>query len=94
MNLQETIADLEKQAAQYTQAANTLRGLLGQGGGQSRASGQSAGGRKAAGKGGAAKGGARKKRQGARKAVSPETRARISQALKASHAARKAQPQQ
>ena len=91
MNLQETIAALEKQAAQYTEAANTLRQLVQQEGGQSvavKAVTKAA----APAKKSAKKASAVKKKQGGRKsAVSEETRAKISEALRASHAARKAQ---
>ena len=91
MNLQETIAELENQAAQYTEAANTLRALL-----EQEATGKVAAPAKAATKTAAqkvAKGAPRKarKKAGKKAAVSPETRAKISEALRASHAARKAQ---
>ena len=90
MNLQETIAALEKQAAQYTEAANTLRQLVEQEGGQSAAVKTVAKSAVAA-KKSAKKPGAAKKKQGGRKSVvSAETRAKISEALRASHAARKA----
>ena len=92
MNLEQTIADLEQQAAQYTEAANTLRSLLGQGGGQAATASKAGAGKSNAGRRASKKAGAAKKRQGSRKAaVSPETRAKISEALRASHAARRAQ---
>ena len=90
MNLQQTIADLEKQAAQYTDAANSLRALLqqektGQTTGQTTSQPKAA--VKAASKKAASKG---RKKASKKAAVSPETRAKISEALRASHAARKA----
>ena len=92
MNLEQTIADLDRQAAQYTEAANALRSLLGQGGGQAPAASKAGAGKSNAGRKASKKAGAAKKRQGSRKAaVTPETRAKISEALRASHAARKAQ---
>ncbi len=42
MNLQQTIAELDKQAAKYTEAANSLRGLLENGGSAQGLIGQSA----------------------------------------------------
>ncbi len=91
MNLNQTIEELEKQAQQFTEAANTLRALQGgnQGGRATDAATTTTGGgaRKGAGKKSARKSGAgsRKKRSN----VSPETRARISEALRASHARKK-----
>jgi len=87
MNLEQTITDLEKQATQYTEAANSLRALLQQGK-TSQPVGRHGNSAKVASK----KAPARSKKQGRKKgAVSDETRAKISQALRASHAARKAQ---
>jgi len=92
MNLEQTIADLEKQAAQYAEAAKTLRSLLGQGSNQTAAS-KPTSGRSAASRTAPRKAGAKKQKQGGKKAaVTAETRAKISAALRASHAARKAQP--
>ena len=88
MNLQETIAELEKQAAQYTEAANALRALLDQETTSKVATPSPAAGRKAAPRKAAAKG---SKKASKKAVVSPETRAKISEALRASHAARKAQ---
>ena len=86
MDLQQTIAELEKQAAQYTEAANSLRTLLQQEG-ASRTAGQSRTSAKVAPRKAAAK----SSRKGSKKSpVSAETRAKISEALRASHAARKA----
>ena len=76
MNLTQTIEDLEKQARQYAQAAQTLRAIVGKSG---TGTSTSKSGAKRAGKKGA-----RKKSR-----VSAETRAKISAALKASHAERK-----
>lgn len=54
MDLQKTIADLDAQAAQYTEAANALRALLGNSGSQPTtakvAAGRKAGAKKGAGK--------------------------------------------
>jgi len=87
MNLEQTIADLEKQAAQYTEAANSLRALLKAGTSAPKVASQPKVTRKYAAKKGAGK----SKKQSSKAAVSPETRAKISEALRASHAARKAQ---
>jgi hypothetical protein len=81
MNLQETIAELERQAAQYSQAADALRALLGEPAPAKR-------GRKAGTKVAGKKRGPRKGRK--RGPISEETRAKIAAALKKAHAARKA----
>lgn len=87
MNLEQTIADLENQATQYTEAANSLRALL-----QQEKTSQSVGRPGSSAKTASRKAPARSKKQGRKKgAVSDETRAKISEALRASHAARKAQ---
>lgn len=91
MNLQETIAELEKQAAQYTEAANTLRALLDQETTVATSVSAQAGGRKSAKAAPRKAAGKGRKKAGKKAAVSPETRAKISEALRASHAARKAQ---
>lgn len=82
MNLKQTIAELEQQAARYTEAANTLRSLQ-QNGNMTLASAPKVA--KAASKPGRKPNSSKKKSK-----VSPETRAKISEALRASHAARKA----
>jgi hypothetical protein len=88
MNLQQTIADLESKAAQYTEAANTLRTLLqntgsADGSTQDGVSGQDAAPRR---RGRKPKGDteARTGKKG-RRAISPETRAKIGAAMKARH---------
>ena len=85
MNLQQTITELEAQAAQYTEAANQLRALLGTT--SAPAASQPKAAAKAAPKKAAAKSA---KKAGKKSAVSAETRAKISEALRAAHAARKA----
>ena len=94
MNLQQTINELEAQAAQYTEAAKNLRALLQQGTTSAPASQPKAASKaasktasKAAPKKAAAKSA---KKAGKKSGVSAETRAKISEALRASHAARKA----
>ncbi len=80
MNLQETIAELERQAAQYSQAADALRQLM-QGSASTTKRGRKPG--KTSGK----KAGRKRRKRGP---VSDATRAKIAAALKRSHAARKA----
>lgn len=94
MDLKQTIAELERQAAQYTEAANALRAL--QNGGASSAPAAVAEaiapvrrrGRQPKAQGAAgAKPAAKKagKAQGQKRYVSPETRAKIAAAIKARH---------
>jgi hypothetical protein len=110
MDLSQMIADLEKQAAQYTEAANALRTLQSQGGAAQAAApaatarnnkiGNKATGRAAVApqakapqakpaqaKAASSKG---KKAGSQKRVVSPETRAKIAAAIKASHDARRA----
>jgi hypothetical protein len=112
MKLQQTIDELEKKAAQYTEAANALRIVLSQeqsnnGGGASTngSNGSSSGASgsngsrtvaRAQSNGVANKVAKAKKTEGKkpgrkRAAVSPETRAKISAAIKERHKQRKAQ---
>lgn len=100
MDLQQTIDQLEQQAAQYTEAANALRVLLAQIGGASAAPEQAeaaapkagrprgAGNAKAA-KAAPAKAAAKPARAGGKRTVSPETRAKIAAAIRARHEARR-----
>lgn len=85
MDLQKTIADLDAQAAQYTEAANALRALLGNSGSQPTTA-KVAAGRKA----GAKKGAGKKDGRSKRGPVSQETRDKIAAAIKARHAEKKA----
>ena len=74
MNLQQTINELEQEAKKYQQAADSLRTLLNSGGQSSASSNTSQGGSKSS---------ASKTSN-----VSAATRAKISEALKARHAAK------
>jgi hypothetical protein len=101
MNLQKTITELEQKAAEYTQAANSLRALLPyeNTSGASGASGASANGNtsvaksQASTRGAANKGASQKaaspkvigQQQGKRAPMSAETRAKIAAAVKARH---------
>jgi hypothetical protein len=86
MNLKQTIEELEQQARQYQQAADALRAI-----GQNGSAPEPAPTQKAAkpANQAASKGNKAKKKP----KVSEETRAKISQALKAAHAAKKAAAQ-
>jgi hypothetical protein len=97
MDLQATIAQLEKQAAQFTEAANVLRALLPEQDAVKTATAPAAKtieeatpprrrGRRPGSKNKAAV----TKSGRPRKTVSPETRAKIAAAIKASHEARRA----
>jgi hypothetical protein len=109
MNLQKTIEELEGKAAEYTEAANSLRTLLpyehANGNSQTRASGQNGsvssskvkakpGPKRQLSTQGAAQTSAKQtkgqKTTGKRSPVSPETRAKISAAIKARHQQKKA----
>jgi hypothetical protein len=93
MDLQKTIADLEAQAAQYTEAANALRALVEKSGNQAQpAAAKARPGRKAGAKQRAGKA-AKKDGRSKRGPVSEETRAKIAEAIRARHAAKKAQAQ-
>jgi hypothetical protein len=86
MNLQQTIADLEKQAAKYTEAANALRELQSGESSSAKALGRvpmTRRGRKPA---GVAKAGGRK---GGKRVVSAETRAKLAEAMRRRHQQRK-----
>lgn len=91
MNLKQTIAELEEQAARYTEAANALRALLEKEGSitlpATRATKTAAATAEAA---PAAKRRGRKKGS-KRGPVSEETRRKIAEALRAKHAEKKAQ---
>src|SRR5690606_22129461 len=102
MNLQQTIAELEKQAQQYLDAANALRALQANGAATNGAAHNSPAAsaltsadsatttkpkQTASGKKASAKA---NKSTGQKRYVSPETRAKIAAAIKARHAARKA----
>jgi hypothetical protein len=89
MNLQQTIADLERQAAQYTEAANALRTLMqntgsADGSAQNGIPEQEAVPRR---RGRKPKGGAEAKtgKKGNKRSISPETKAKIGAAMKARH---------
>jgi cell division septum initiation protein DivIVA len=98
MNLQQTISELEQKAAEYTQAADSLRVLLryentGGTSGSGR-NGSTAGAKAEASTRGTAKKGAKEKaasptvagkQQGKRAPMSPETRAKLSASAKARH---------
>lgn len=91
MDLRKTIAELEEQARQFTEAANALRALAGAEATPAKA------GRKVAGKKRGRKPGAKAAAKPGRKpgrkpgkAMSPETRAKIAAAQRAAHARRKA----
>lgn len=96
MNLQQTIADLEKQAQQYLDAANALRALQANGntsnGGvvasATASDDEAAPKRKQSAS--AKRATAKAAKNGQKRYVSPETRAKIAAAIKARHAARKA----
>ena len=93
MDLQKTIADLEAQAAQYTEAAKTLRALVGTTDNQPQTVAAEAGlGRKGGDKQGTRKA-AKKDGRSKRGPVSQETRDKIAAAIKARHAAKKADSQ-
>lgn len=93
MDLQKTIAGLEAQAAQYTEAANALRALVGKDDSQTQpATPKARPGRKAGAKPGASKA-AKKDGRSKRGPVSAETRAKIADAIRARHAEKKAQAQ-
>ena len=99
MDLQQTIADLEKQAAQYTEAANALRSLLpAQSSGNTAASATTNKDGSAPRRRGRQPGSKNKaiasKSGRPRKVVSPETRAKIAAAIKASHESRRAAREQ
>jgi hypothetical protein len=80
MNLQQTIADLEEQAAKYTEAANALKVLLDDGPAldEALAAADEPGDKAARGKGETRRGKKRNKR-----VISEETRARMAEAAKA-----------
>jgi len=82
MNLEQTIAELDKQAAKYAEAANGLRALLQDGGGSSAATAQPARATRGRAKQGSAKTDGRKK---VKRVVSPETRARLAESMRARH---------
>ena len=102
MNLMQTINELEQKAAEYTQAADSLRALLSyeesdrnsgrqngnQAGAKAGTKSQSTSGVH---KQASPKKSAGKKAAGKRSAVSPETRAKISAAIKARHQQKKNQ---
>ena len=87
MNLKQTIDELERQAKQYQQAADALR-AIGQNGATPSASKQK--GTKPAAKSSSKSGGSKSGKAKKLSTVSEETRAKISNALKDSHAAKKA----
>lgn len=85
MDLQKTIADLEAQARQFTEAANALRALAGgekSGAKVGRKPGPKPGRKAVAKKAG--------KKRGRKGPMSPETKAKIAAAQRAAHARRKA----
>ena len=93
MNLQQSIDDLERKAAQYTEAANALRALLQNEGsvqdgatGQQQAPRQSGRAAKSATK---AKSGAKSGKNGSKRVISDETRARMAAAAKARYEKRR-----
>jgi hypothetical protein len=95
MDLQKTIAGLEAQAAQYTEAANTLRALVEKNVSKPQpqpAAAKATPGRKAGVKQSAGKA-AKKDGRSKRGPVSQETRDKIAAAIKARHAEKKAQAQ-
>ena len=81
MNIQQTIADLEKQAAQYTEAANTLRALLDGAPAPDEPTEQPSTQQRAR----RAKGstGTKGSKKASKRTVSPETRAKMAEAAKA-----------
>ncbi|HEX8551531.1 MAG TPA: hypothetical protein VF681_08225 [Abditibacteriaceae bacterium] len=101
MDLQQTIDQLEQQAAQYTEAANALRTLLAQTGGATAEPEQEAAAAPKANRGRGGRGAAKAKAAkpakaaakpasgGGKRTVSPETRAKIAAAIRARHEARR-----
>jgi hypothetical protein len=82
MDFQQTIVELEKQAAKLTEAANVLRALQG---GATSATKQGA---KVAGAGKVGR--KRGPKKGSKRVVSPETRAKLAEAMTRRHAQKKA----
>ncbi len=100
MNLQQTINELEQKAADYTQAANSLRALLphentngtsGVGRKQTTPSAQTPSSTRIGGGKGTAKNTSPAKTAGKRAPMSAEARAKIAAAVKARHAQRRSQ---
>src|SRR3712207_1512954 len=86
MDLQQTIEDLERQAAKYTEAANSLRALLqnegsDQGDLLQQATGSARGGKRA--RGGASTRAGKKSGKGNKRSISEETRAKMAAAARA-----------
>ncbi len=94
MNLQQTIDELEQQAAKYTEAANTLRALLGENVALPTEEVASVNvtrpGRKPK-VDNATKSNGAKGKTGKKRVVSDEVRARLSASMKARHAQRRAE---
>ena len=93
MDLRKTIAELEEQARQFTEAANALRALLGAEATPAKAGRKVAGkkrGRKPGSKNAAKPGPKPGRKAGRKSGMTDETRAKIAAALKAAHARRKA----
>lgn len=96
MDLKETIAQLDRQAAQFTEAANALRALLPEAGNSGAGTGTSSTSQEAsAPRRRGRQPGSKNKNTGSKsgrpkKVVSPETRAKIAAAIKASHDRRRA----
>ena len=89
MNLKQTIAELEAQAARYTEAADTLRALLEKEGSVELPTTRAA--TKTATKAAPAAKRRGRKKGSKRGPVSEETRRKIADALRAKHAEKKAQ---
>ena len=86
MNLQQTIDELEQQAARYTEAANTLRGLLNQ---EVALPETSAATSTPSQSSEPAKDGRKGRKTGKKRVVSAETKAKLAASMKARHQKRR-----